>query len=101
MKLIVKFKIRFLAASVFRDTYVIKLIIKFLMKAISILVLLTLAAFASATKVATTPYDGVYAWFFNMLTNQLTVLAFTHCLLMTNFASFLWGDGGFGFYFCL
>lgn len=71
------------------------------MKAISILVLLALAAVASATQVAATPYDSVYAWLYNILLTGMTVYTYTACLAGTHLVSFLWGDGGYSFYYCI
>lgn len=71
------------------------------MKAISILVLLALAAVASATQVAATPYDAVYAWYYNIMLTAINVFVYNSCLASSMIRSFLWGDGGYSFYFCL
>ena len=71
------------------------------MKAISILVLVALAAVASATQVEATPYDGLYAWLFNIVSAFVTAGSFGVCLSATHIQSFLWGDGGYAFYACL
>lgn len=71
------------------------------MKAITILVLLALTAVASATQVAATPYDGIYAWLMNIGLAYATILAYMTCIGTTHLQSFLWGDGGYAFYTCL
>ena len=72
------------------------------MKAISsILVLLALTAVASATQVMATPYDGIYAWLLNMTLAYASVIGYLGCLGTTHLQSFLWGDGGYAFYYCL
>lgn len=71
------------------------------MKAISFLVLLALAAVASATQVLATPYDGIYAWWLNLVVTVLTTTTYIQCISSTHLQSLLWGDGGYAFYLCL
>ena len=69
--------------------------------AATLLTFLVLAAVASATTVAATPYDSVYAWLTNIGFTMQAVFAYNACLAGTHILSFLYGDGGYSFYKCL
>lgn len=71
------------------------------MKALSILVVLCLAALASATQVEATPYGSLYAWFLNVYLEVAHSGAYLGCLSVTAVLALVFNDGGNAFKYCL
>lgn len=72
------------------------------MKAITLLVALTLAAFAMATATTNTEtISATYAWWFNLGTTGVAMGIYLTCLSTGWVSAFFANDGGAAFYECL